>query len=83
MTLTRLDSLTGVEGVEVRMHSTPLYTSMFLADDAVYANHHIYKQPAGDNPVIELTRQAHEPLFDSYAGTFEHIWQTGTPVNPR
>ncbi|WP_350352826.1 hypothetical protein ABS642_07505 [Microbacterium sp. A8/3-1] len=82
MTLTRLIPVARLDGVEVRMHGTPLYTSMFFADDAVYANHHIYRQPAGDNPVFELTRDAHETLFGKYADTFEHVWATGTPVVP-
>lgn len=81
MTLRHLAPLMTVEGVEVRVHGTPLYTSMFFADDIVYANHHIYRLPAGDNPVIELARTDHPDLFDKYADTFTHIWNTGTPVH--
>jgi hypothetical protein len=80
MTLARLIPVARLDNVEVRTHGTPLYTSMFFADDAVYTNHHIYRQPAGDNPVFELTRDAHETLFDKYADTFEHVWTTGAPV---
>ena len=69
------------DGVEVRVHGTPLHTSMFFADDVVYANHHIYRLPAGDNPVIELSRADHQDLFDKYADTFAHVWNTGTPVH--
>lgn len=81
MTLTRLLPVANADGVEVRTHGTPLYTSLFFADDAVYANHHILGQPAGDNPVIELTRDAHETLFEKYTDTFEHVWATGTHVH--
>ncbi|MGN8027800.1 hypothetical protein [Microbacterium sp. 22242] len=80
MTLRQLAPLMSVEGVEVRIHATPLYTSMFFADDTVYANHHIYGLPAGDNPVIELTRRTHENLFDKYATTFAHVWNDARPV---
>jgi hypothetical protein len=81
MTLRHLAPLTTVEGVEVRVHGTPLYTSMFFADNVVYANHHIYRLPAGDNPVIELARTDHPDLFDKYAETFAHVWALGTPVH--
>lgn len=80
MTLTRLAPVADLPGVEVRKHGTPLYTSLFLADDAVYANHHIYRLPAGDNPVLEVTRDTGAELFDKYADTFEHVWTTATPV---
>ena len=37
-------------GLEIRTHTTPLYTSMFRADDTLIANPHLYGAPASDNP---------------------------------
>lgn len=82
MTLARLAPLSGFAGVEVRIHGTPLYTSLFIADDVVYANHHLLGRPAGDNPVIELVRDAHAILFENYTETFERVWASGTRVDP-
>lgn len=80
MTLVHLEPLHDVEGVEIRMHGTPLYTSMFFIDDMLYANHHILGSPAGDNPVIELHREAQSELWDNYAASFDAVWSSGRPA---
>ena len=46
MTLARLQPLVGTAGLEIRTHTTPLYTSMFRADDTLIANPHLYGAPA-------------------------------------
>lgn len=80
MTLVHLEPLNEVEGVEIRTHGTPLYTSMFFIDDMLYANHHIFGSPAGDNPVIELHREASPDLWDSYAVAFDAVWSSALPA---
>lgn len=45
--LTYYRSLLTVDGCEVRLHGTTLYTSLFRYDDTLLANPHIYGQPAG------------------------------------
>ncbi len=81
MTLTHLEKLHDVEGVRIRAHGTPLYVSMFRADDTLYANHHILGSPAGDNPVIEFTRSANPDLWEKYQTSFEIIWRTAKKVH--
>ncbi len=73
MTLVHLEPLNDVDGVEIRTHGTPLYTSMFFIDDMLYANHHIFGSPAGENPVIELPREAEPELWDTYAVAFDAV----------
>jgi lambda repressor-like predicted transcriptional regulator len=80
MTLVHLEPLHDVAGVEIRTHGTPLYTSMFFIDDMLYANHHILGSPAGDNPVIELHREASPELWDSYAVAFDAVWNSASPA---
>ncbi|HWU46113.1 MAG TPA: helix-turn-helix transcriptional regulator [Humibacter sp.] len=80
MTLVHLEPLNEVEGVEIRTHGTPLYTSTFFIDDMLYANHHILGSPAGDNPVIELHREASPELWDSYAVAFDAVWSSARPA---
>lgn len=81
MTLTRLGPLDGIDGVEIRTHATPLYVSMFAADDLLYANHHVLGSPAGDNPVIEVPRDLDDELWQNYLDSFERIWASAHPVS--
>lgn len=82
MTLLHLARLGPLEGFQVRSHATTLYTSLFFADDTVYANTHFYGNPAGDNPVMELDRDADPDTFDMIQQSFERIWKAGTPALP-
>lgn len=81
LTLSRLAPIHELDRVEIRMHSTPLYVSMFFMDDALYANHHILGSPAGDNPVIEIPRDLDLELWESYRDSFEHIWAGARPAH--
>lgn len=78
MTLKHLEALREVEGVQIRTHGSPLYVSMFRADEILYANHHILGSAAGDNPVIEFTRDADEELWEKYRNSYETIWDSAT-----
>lgn len=80
LTLSRLEALHGLDGVEIRTHATPLYVSMFFIDDTLYANHHILGSPAGDNPVIEIVRAMDAELWENYTGSFEHVWAGARPA---
>lgn len=81
MTLSRLEPLDGINGIELRTHATPLYVSMFFLDDTLYANHHILGSPAGDNPVFEIPRDADAELWQNYTDSFERIWSGARPVS--
>ncbi len=80
MTLSRLEPLDGVEGVELRTHATPLYVTMFFIDDTLYANHHILGSPAGDNPVFEIPHDTDDELWQNYSDSFERIWASSRTV---
>lgn len=81
MTLKHLEVLDGMDGVQIRTHGEPLYTSLFRGDDILYANHHILGYPASENPVIELKRDANPELWDRYTSAIERIWSMGSPVH--
>lgn len=80
MTLSRLEPLDGVHGIELRIHAEPLYVTMFFLDDVLYANHHILGSPAGDNPVFEIPRGADAELWQNYTDSFERVWSGARPV---
>lgn len=74
LTLDRLTPIAELENVEIRVHGTPLYASLFRADDTVVANHHIYGSPASDNPAMLLRRDSDEALWQKYEVSFEKVW---------
>lgn len=66
--------------IDIRLHDTSLYTSMFRADDTLIANHHLYGSPASDNPCFIIEADQHPDLWASYEETFERVWKLGTPT---
>lgn len=80
MTLSYLAPLADLDGFQARTQGTTLYASLFFADDTVYANTHFYGNGAGDNPVMELTREADADTFDMIQESFERIWGKATPA---
>jgi transcriptional regulator with XRE-family HTH domain len=68
-----------VPGVEVRLHSTVLYSSLYRSDDDLLVNQHVYGIGAARSPVLRLGRQPDPRLFDTYAACFEQIWVSASP----
>src|SRR5262249_27538782 len=53
-------------GVEIRLHDTVLYNSIYHADEQVLINPHVYASPAADAPLIHLRRVAGGDLVTLY-----------------
>lgn len=73
--------LTSCPGVEVRVHGTTLYNSIFRFDDTLLVNAHIWGRNAYAAPVLRVQRLHPGGLFDSYAESFAAIWEGGQPVD--
>jgi hypothetical protein len=69
-----------VPGIEVRLHSTPLYNSVFRFDDEMLVNSHVYGVPAAHAPVIHLRKLSAGDLFDTYADSYERVWAGSRPA---
>lgn len=69
-------------GVEVRLHNTTLYNSIYRGDATMLVNSHVYGAPAGDSPVIHLQRVPGGRLFDHYQASFEKVWNLAEPYEP-
>ena len=52
--LTLYRPLRAVENIEIRLHRTVLYNSIYRADDQLLVNQHIYGVPAAHAPVFCL-----------------------------
>lgn len=69
-----IEPLIGYPGIEVRLHATTLYTSLYISDTEVLANHHILGIPASQAPVLHVRRTSDGFSFDRYARSFEFAW---------
>lgn len=69
-----VEPLVGVPGIEIRLHGTPLYASLYMNDAWVLANHHKYGQPASRSPFLHVRRTPMSTSYDTYAEAFEKVW---------
>lgn len=67
-------------GIELRTHGTTLYNSLYRADDQVLVNAHVWGVNAYGAPVWHLRRNGDGGLFDTYADSFNAVWETARPV---
>ena len=70
----------GTPGLEVRLHSTTLYNSIYLSDATMLVNTHMYGSGAPANPVMHLQRINGGRLFDSYRRSLESVWEVAVPT---
>jgi phosphatidylserine/phosphatidylglycerophosphate/cardiolipin synthase-like enzyme len=73
--------LAGVEGVEIRRHSTVLYNSLYRADDDLLVNMHVHGVPAAQAPVLHLHAAADSDLVSTYLASFERVWTGAVPLS--
>jgi len=70
-----------VDGVQFRLHSTVLYNSIYLADDELLVNPHIYGAGASQAPVLHLRRVAGGSMVRTYLESFERVWSEARPLD--
>lgn len=69
-------------GVEIRLHSTVLYNSIFRADDEMLVNTHVHGVPAGRAPVLHLRRVAGGSMVSTYLDSFDRVWDGARSLDP-
>jgi hypothetical protein len=79
LTLGLIEPLVGHPGVEIRLHATTLYESLYRSDDRMLVNTHTYGSPASHSPVLQLERLPGAQVFDHYVRSFEEVWSRGHP----
>lgn len=72
--------LRAVDGVEIRLHRTVLYTSMYRADDELLVNPHAYGVPASHAPVLHLRKTSDGDMASMYTAAFERVWTDAAPL---
>lgn len=72
--------LLNVERVELRLHQTVLYNSIYRADDEMLVNPHVYGAAAAYAPVLHLRHAADGHMVTTYLDSFEQVWATAKPL---
>ena len=71
--------LVSVPGVEIRLHPTVLYNSIYRADGQLLVNQHTYGIPAAQAPVFCLCDAGGE-MAALYLDSFERVWASSAPL---
>jgi transcriptional regulator with XRE-family HTH domain len=73
-------SVAEVENVEIRLHQTVLYSSIYCADDQLIVNQHAYGIPAAHAPVFCLRDAEGGEMIALYRDSFERVWAEAMPL---
>ena len=83
LSMTYMEPAFDVPGVEVRLHETTLYNSIFRFDDDLLVNMHAYGAVAAKSPVMHVRRIAGGRLFPHYMTSFERVWEEARTFSAR
>ena len=67
-------------GVQIRLHSSVLYNSLYRGDGEMLINQHIHGIAAAYAPVLQLRRRADDGVFATYVDSFERVWCPAAPL---
>ena len=70
--------LLAVENVEIRVHQTVLYNSIYRVDDQIFVNQHAYGIPAAHTPVFCIREMEGGDMASSYVGSLEKVWDSSS-----
>ena len=73
-TLVLFKPLTEDAPVDLRVHDTALYNSIYRGDDDLLVNPHVYGQPASHAPVLHLRVARADGMAATYLDSFERVW---------
>jgi transcriptional regulator with XRE-family HTH domain len=78
--LTLYSAALKVENVEIRLHGTVLYNSLYRSDDQLFVNQHAYGLPAAHAPVFCFRASENGQILAAYLSSFEQIWTEASPM---
>jgi hypothetical protein len=82
MALAYYRPLAGAPGLAFHLHRTALYNSVFIYDEEMLINTHVYGEYGYMAPILHLRRVEGADLFEMYARSFERVWGISYPVSP-
>lgn len=81
--LTLYHPLREVPNIEIRLHRTTLYNSIYRADDQLLVNQHAYGVHASHAPVFCLNGAEHGDMAAEYVASFKRVWLAAMPIVTR
>jgi transcriptional regulator with XRE-family HTH domain len=72
--LTLYRPLCEAENIEIRLHRTVLYNSIYRADHQLMVNQHAYSVPAAQAPVFCLSETDGSEMTALFLDSFERVW---------
>jgi len=80
MALTYYAPLAGAPGVEFRLQKETLYNSIFVYDEEMLINQHVFGMYGYMAPILHLRRMESGDFFDMYIRSFERVWEVSSPI---
>lgn len=80
MALAYYAPLVGMPGVEFLLQRATLYNSIFVYDDEMLVNQHVYGMYGYMAPILHLRRIEGGDFFDMYIKSFERVWEIGYSI---
>jgi hypothetical protein len=78
--LTLYRPLSTVENIEIRLHRTVLYNSIYRADDQLMVNQHTFGLPAAQAPVFCFRDTDNGEMTALDLDSFERVWTSAAPL---
>jgi transcriptional regulator with XRE-family HTH domain len=78
--LTLYRPLLASENVEIRLHQTVLYNSIYRADGQIFVNQHTYGIPAAHAPVFCFRASDGGDMLTAYLDSFERVWTSAETI---
>ncbi|MCO5995769.1 XRE family transcriptional regulator [Actinoallomurus rhizosphaericola] len=69
-----------IKGVEIRLHRTVLYASLYRADDDLLVNPHAYGIAASNAPVLHVRHVERNDVAGTYLDSFNRVWRLAQPL---
>jgi transcriptional regulator with XRE-family HTH domain len=73
--------LLAVENVEIRLHRSVLYNSIYRADGQLFVNQHAYGIPDAQAPVFCFHESERGDMIAAYIVSFESVWAAAEPIH--
>nr|CEL23227.1 hypothetical protein [Kibdelosporangium sp. MJ126-NF4]CTQ94390.1 hypothetical protein [Kibdelosporangium sp. MJ126-NF4] len=65
--------------MEIWIHGTILYNSLYRFDEDMLVNTHVYGFGAAVARVLHLRRLSAGDLFETYSESYENVWNAAKP----
>jgi hypothetical protein len=81
--LTLFRPLLKCESIDLRLHRTVLYSSLYQADRQLFVNQHAYGIPAAHAPVFYFRESKRGDMVRTYLDSFQRVWASTEPIRQR